>query len=120
MLFFTVIQEETTGSGQLTVNYVDFNTKGRKYDGVNCDGCLFCYNPCDPIFHICSRYGHSIGIFTCNSDGIIQPTIGTENYPNTDLVSFSGNIGGVDNPVMYPTDDQFNVNYFSMYIFNGI
>ncbi|KAI6655488.1 Phosphatidylinositol phosphatase PTPRQ-like isoform X5 [Oopsacas minuta] len=101
----------TTGTGKLTINYIDFNTKGRDVNGAYCDHCLFCYNPCDPFFKICLRYGHSTYTFACNSGSTTPPEIITDYYTDLDFVEFGTTLGEVTNPVEYSTENSFDGNF---------
>ncbi|KAI6661003.1 Phosphatidylinositol phosphatase PTPRQ-like isoform X5 [Oopsacas minuta] len=100
--------EGTLGTGKLTVNYKTYDTKGRDSGGSNCDYCIFCYSPCDPIFRICLRFGHTTSTFTCSSSSVVNPKITSGEYSSTDYVTFGTSIGGTTNPVVYNTDNTFD------------
>ncbi|KAI6648047.1 Phosphatidylinositol phosphatase PTPRQ-like isoform X2 [Oopsacas minuta] len=101
----------TSGTGKLTINYIDFDTKGRDIDGAYCDLGLFYYNACGPLFKICLRYGHSTSTFDCNSGSSTFSEIITDYYTDTDFVTFGTSLGEVTNPVEYSTENSFDGNF---------
>ena len=111
---FYLTQEETAGTGDLTVDYISFDSRGKDSSGDNCDYCFFCTGKCDPIFKICLRYGHSTTTFYCSSSGTVSPKISTGEYVNTDKVTFGATIGGTVNPVVYSTNNQFDVSTYKL------
>ena len=83
---------------------------GRRSSGDYCDLCISCYSPCDPIFEICLRFGHTTSSFRCDDTSVV-PKIYTPEYVNTDAPTFYSPIDGdIINPVAYSTDSSFNVS----------
>ena len=83
---------------------------GRDSSGAYCDYCLFCYSPCDPIIEICLRFGHTTSSFRCSDSSVVDPKITTNEYANTDTVTFGSPLDGNTNPVEYSTGNSFNVS----------
>ena len=112
IFIFVFTQEETVGSGELTIDYVSFDSRAKDSDGNDCDlcCCFFCSQYCDPIFKICLRYGHSTSTFFCSSSGVVNPQIQSAEYTDTNKVIFGTSINGRVNPVVYSTNNQFDVS----------
>ena len=70
-----------------------------------------CNEACTPVFKICVFTEQSLSPLDCDSPAVLSPVIITQPYYHTDNVTFSGSIGGQDNPVSYATPDTFDVSW---------
>ena len=111
------MQEETAGDGILTVHYISFDSKGKLDDLSDCDY----FSDCDPIFVICLRYVYQTEVSECIPSGVgLSPLITSSVYTNMNFVEFFDNIGGVNNPVKYPTNRRFDVSILYYYFSHNV